>query len=130
MIQELRINNLLKNGIVSQIKENEAYCYKPFKGKNSIANRLNGKWFKLEELAPIPITEKILLDCGFEEDDFDLGAFGIWQDKYEYVYQINEYSLCFGQRIHYSNNIENIKHLHQLQNLFYSLCGKELELDI
>lgn len=87
------------------------------------------------EVEPIPLTEEWLLKFGFEKREasscvawhigenpithdwlFDL----VWLDKPELIGAEN-YPF-------YRNGYHLIKYVHQLQNLFYCLCGKELEL--
>lgn len=77
---------------------------------------------------PIPLTEEILLKCGFGyavskscmrlniKDDLY-----IWFDK-----ETNSTSIDTST----SGIYINFKYLHQLQNLFHSLTGKELEINL
>jgi hypothetical protein len=81
----------------------------------------------LKKYKPIPLTEEWLLKLGFEK-----------------IYESN-YRLKFDHKIHmecgydfskvedkseegfrYFGKYIKIQHVHQLQNLFYSLCGEEL----
>lgn len=92
---------------------------------------------------PIPLTEEILLKSGFEKhgkvvsylslntglsDGYDdVEALLNWSDFTEK----NEGELLFvfegkGRWI----NISHIKHLHQLQNLYFALTGEELTIDL
>ena len=73
----------------------------------------------------IPLTEEILLKCGFEknirEDDFDY-----WTHKEigEEIWQHDEgfcHNLCYGGDINY---------LHSLQNLFFAITGEELNIEL
>jgi hypothetical protein len=72
---------------------------------------------------PIPITEEILLKCGFV------------QCENEFWYQKNIISISpsvgtyeiQGSKLSLSVMRENpIRYLHQLQNLYWCLCGEEL----
>lgn len=90
----------------------------------------NDKWIHYkqgvltpEDITPIPITEQILLDCGFEklgENYWGIEHFKIsfQQDKFWYLFE--NYSVDF--------NIPDIEinSLHALQNLYYALTGTEL----
>ena len=78
------------------------------------------------DFEPIPLTEEILLKCGFKyykEDNsyqLDFGFYCIW-GRLE-----KEFTL-------YSNGDETeteIKYLHQLQNLYWCLTGQELEVNL
>ena len=82
---------------------------------------------KLEDLQPIPLTEEWLLKFGFEND----GSY--WRPKdcwHRYV---------FHQRAFFTNvlNLEpeggivphaQVYYVHQLQNLYFALTGKELTI--
>lgn len=79
-------------------------------------------------ISPIPITEELLVKCGFEQDDeldyrFRLG---IKHDPDFITYDLddNMYS------IHDSWINTTIKSLHQLQNLYYALTKQELTIEI
>lgn len=88
-----------------------------------------GSWFvSFDKLDPIPLTEYILLKCGF-------GGVGF----YENVYQKNNCRLHLGIKnskdifvYHQENNHLELEiiGLHQLQNIYFSLVGKELEVKL
>lgn len=110
---ELRLNN---------------WVYSPEVGSNVQVTLLsNDNWLSLssatwdqpsfEEIDPIPLSEEILLKCGFEKT-FEGGS--LW-----YLGKFFVSSLDF---IYWSNI--KILYLHQLQNLYWCLCGKELEINL
>jgi hypothetical protein len=74
-------------------------------------------------LKPIPLTEEILFKCGFEEDgqlfhnQIALYKNGVGGFNYNVNYFEHE-------------NLEEIEHLHQLQNLYCALTGTELEINL
>ena len=130
MIQELRVGNYVaykgKPSLVCALdyypklrKENISVVYKwgepPYKTNGVIQ--------------PILLTEKLVLQCGFNQLDdytFDNDEMEITQDwDDQTVYYItthaNEYTVS-GHRIEY---------LHQLQNAYFCLSGgKELEVNL
>lgn len=73
--------------------------------------------YTCDVVSPIPLTEEWLLKFGFEKKrDFfhlDYESFCIFLDKKGYYTHINCGNLY-------------IKHVHQLQNLYFALTGKEL----
>ena len=76
-------------------------------------------------LLPITLTEEILLNFGFYEiykSEFSI-RYGIENfDEIEF-----KWNKTFGWNFYYKTFcIEGIKYVHQLQNLFFSLTGKEL----
>lgn len=71
---------------------------------------------------PIPLTEEILLKCGFDHDvDYMMSKKGL-TICFE---KIGDALMCFLE----CANIE-IKYLHQLQNLYFALTGEELEVNL
>ena len=75
-------------------------------------------WFK-----PIPLTEEVLLKCGFEKKKWD-NIFSIYSEAKNCFIEI-EYDIyanvCVIKDVEF-----NIKHLHALQNLIHALTGEEL----
>ena len=89
---------------------------------------------------PIELTEEWLLRFGFEVDD-DLGD----QIYYQIPNQKNGYGICFdhddiafykfygngGENVHtLIHDEEHLQYVHQLQNLYFALTGKELEFKL
>ena len=69
---------------------------------------------------PIPLTEDILLKCGFERIESK------WRLKNGYHWiQVNLYS-------YFINHIQHglIEYLHELQNLYFALTKEELEINL
>lgn len=76
-----------------------------------------------EILKPIPLTEEWLLRFGFEQ---------IGSTVYTNIGSIEIGTISNGKRFYIQIRSENvtlpIKSVHELQNLFFCLCGKELVL--
>jgi hypothetical protein len=87
------------------------------------------RYYYYEEIHSIPIDEKWLTDFGFEKRK-NLNNTPTWiyfKDNERWMYQDWE-TLEFTIRPFGLNNQTEIKYIHQLQNLYYCLVGKELEL--
>tara|TARA_R110000772_G_scaffold99393_1_gene199295 strand:+ start:42 stop:404 length:363 start_codon:yes stop_codon:yes gene_type:complete len=72
------------------------------------------------EFRPIPLTEEWLVKFGFEKLEG-------WDDMYYFkigYFQIYEYNVSG-----YEYDDFNIKHVHQLQNLYFALTGEELKIN-
>ena len=76
------------------------------------------------QIYPIPITEDILLKCGFKDlgyGEFELGSYmcdGEYTDK-------DEWEFCYlGKRLC------TVYFTHQLQNLYFALTGEELTIKL
>jgi len=106
----IRIGNLLsKNGNVIKVKGISRHC-------GDYAINTEDSWVYLKNCEPIKLTEKWLLKFGFIKDSvhlyYSLGQFIIRHD----------FVLCdIDIRV-------EIKHVHQLQNLYFALRGEELIL--
>lgn len=69
---------------------------------------------------PIPLTEEILLKCGFRSNPY--------QDRYELGSLHIECDKTKGQTALWINDFPYVKHLHQLQNLYFALTNQEIEI--
>ena len=122
---ELRLGNWVKteykeigNIKITEIRESVIY-----------SNKTNG--ISYSSLLPIQLTEKILLKYGFIEDDFNkngdlyLPLKNICLDGHlDYLYVKDKSEVV---KLRSIRSVE-IKSLHQLQNLYFCLVGKELEI--
>lgn len=82
----------------------------------------------LEYIKPIPLTEEILLKCGFEgskETIFTRNDIGSIYFRKPYL----ESSLYLIKAVS-GDKMTSVTHLHQLQNLYFALTGKELEVKL
>lgn len=108
MIQanELRIGNLVKN-------------------KYGDIGQVDIVWLRLvtegEIFEPIPLTEEILLKCGFEKKVNYVKGMTI-QDGIAF-FDDNEFG-------HDKEDEIECKYLHQLQNLYFALTGQELTIEL
>lgn len=115
--QELRIGNLVQHK-----------CGAPYKISAHDLIDIIEETFNPE---PIPLTEERLLEFGFEIKDknysLNVGGelfryaikdgFVIWK-THRNLWQMNEYT----------NNYTQYEYIHQLQNLYFALTGKELTI--
>ena len=123
MIKEndLRLNNLVKwNGLVQKIT---AIAF-----GNCLLDKYPTADYPVEliEIDPIPLTEKILLSCGFKKRK---SCFGYW--IYEIMFHHTVFSVedvDFGLCYFYIGNthVSQTKNVHELQNLYFSITGEEL----
>lgn len=112
---ELRIGNIIKDDDVTYVVSGIE------KRKHQEVVYLDGNIFApiaLSNLNPVPITEEWLLKFGFEKGNNKMilisGDLGIVFDDYKGC-------LLTGKHV-------PIKHVHQLQNLYFALTGEELTL--
>ena len=120
-LYELRIGNFVETELPST-RQKRIKKVSEIKQKHVLLDRA---WYHLDKLIPIPITEKILLKCGFE--------------KFKWITETNVFKhgdlnctldenglQVFGAAF---NNLKPVKYLHELQNLYYDLMENELEID-
>lgn len=98
-----------------------------------------------KDLKPIPLTSEILERCGFDESGFLYltekeernferewlhRTFLFYSEEVLLYYIANDYKFDLpGDGWHtQAVGYRHIQYLHQLQNLYYSLTGKELEI--
>jgi hypothetical protein len=106
--KDLRIGNITSAGVVSEILQDRFYVHD---GESS----LKSTWFDIQ---PIPITEEWLLKFGFEYEDSKKELLS----KHSVSFYIPYNQLrCYGHP-------NNIKYIHQLQNLYFTLKGEELTI--
>ena len=129
-IKELRVGNWVLNPELVQDYENNP---NPVDFACERINRID-ELFDHDEYEPIPLTQEILLKCGFEDED---GGFGRWLRLDYDIHNKNRHML-------YKVGVERVemcsrgvttadaplKHLHQLQNLYFALTRKELNVEL
>jgi hypothetical protein len=84
--------------------------------------------------SPIPLTEETLLRCGFEINDstFNTKAATLKEyvpDRSPLIVILDINGNLAGPALAYERST-NVKSIHQLQNLYFALTGKELEVEL
>lgn len=125
-VEELRLGNVIEfEGMYCEVQEIDMQGVMVF-----IKDTQERVWIDLFQFIPIPLTEEILLKCGFEY---------IESKKVYKLYLPNDNQLLIGfnfqneLKLYYkvfNVDLVDIKYLHQLQNLYWCLCGKELNVNI
>lgn len=109
---ELRIGNLVL--INSNIHEVDVVDY------NQVIATVTGL-IELKYVKPIPLTEEWLLRFGFDKS-------GLYHAKNQvYIYYERRWTDT-GYEYRFNYTSIKIKHIHQLQNLYFALTGEELTI--
>lgn len=75
------------------------------------------------DLEPIPLTEEILLKCGFEEDA------NLFHNNIA-LYKNGVGGFNYNANYFEHDNLISVDYLHQLQNLYFALTGEELKIEL
>lgn len=144
--QDLRIGNYIQyydenNIIIDKIKSIwfddgiEQYRLELFSGKfNNYQVSING-------VSPIPLTEELLLKCGFQFIAEEMGYYDFYrykiEDKYGHSFDFNLHGndLCEvvnnGNYNYYNYDIHiSFKYVHEIQNFIEPIMGKQLEIKL
>ena len=123
---ELRLNNLVmvnyKTDLLSKVTWiQEGSINVTFDRQPDL---VNGIVCSVSDLIPIPLTEEWLIKFGFRKTWFgyDIISTGIEIEPLEN----EDYTICINANEYHIG--ENFKYVHQLQNLYFALTNKELEL--
>lgn len=121
--KELRIGNWI-------------YCFNPNeKGyPHNLTTQVTLQHFKLmrdegnfNDYSPIPLTTEILEKCGFKLEYGGQLPDYIQREGFMMYWYEEKLSANFG---HVKQMDREIQYLHQLQNLYFALTGKELEINL
>jgi hypothetical protein len=120
---ELRIGNYVNADLYNdKYILIESICSK----NEDVFNSESGE-IPLISLNPIALTEDILLKCGFE-----YSTMGIYKKSNLYLIKWSDENAEFN--VFGANGIKlikvEIKSIHQLQNLYFALTNKELEINL
>jgi hypothetical protein len=96
-----------------------------YRNKAITVNWQELKWIQEENnnFQPIPLTEEILLKCGFVKD-------GRWFCLHFGFYSIGIANDESGFNYVWDDGFRTIKYLHQLQNLYFALTNEELTINL
>jgi len=124
MINELRLGNFVwgvsdRREVVYAIEEHTVTVGHPFK---AYVGNTNTRCYA-DEIKPIELTPELLGKCGFTERDeiWDHNLFDMWLYPTRRGWFISP---------HMPDGGVPIKFLHQLQNLYFCLTGKELIVEL
>lgn len=140
-VQELRIGNVIEaecynsgtieKHIVKEIFSNSVMITidKRFLPEDSDLHRImegSSSEYKSSDIQPIPLTEEVLLKCGFEELNGLSDVEHITRFSKNLIFQIGKSQndkFMYGL----TNGVVYIKYLHQLQNLYFDITNEELK---
>lgn len=130
MIKEndLRLNNLVTVNYKTDLLSKVTWIQEG--SINVIFDRqpdlINGIVCSANDLIPIPVTEKILLSCGFKERK---SVFGYWiyEIKFQHaIFSVEEVDLGLCYFYIGNTHVTQTRYVHELQNLYFSITGEEL----
>lgn len=131
-VNELRIGNWVdRDGKYIQIRTIDGYL-------NEVSEGSMLTQHSIDRISPIPLTPEILEKAGFEIDE-DKGF--VREDDLKYPVHSSQLDIIhirgqfflwveIDEDAFYNFRMREITHLHQLQNLYFSLVGEELPITL
>lgn len=97
------------------------------KGGLGVEDEIESTWIEIDQFEGIPLTEEWLVKFGFERKNYSddtVNDYWIHKDMFpdHYVYYLPYKNLSI-----YVGSL-TIEYVHQLQNLYFSLTGNELQI--
>lgn len=125
-IQELRIGNLVKCKMSNDSAIYSVIQIDGFGLKVRLSHPRHTEFTPIDRIKPIPLTEEILLKCGFDfsENAYFSPIFNL-VSKLRIVGHDGDFRLLLNTQM-----AIKVEYLHQLQNLFLDLTGEELEVKL
>ena len=129
---ELRIGNLVMGKHLSVRNTIEVYKIAKvnWNGSIMVENRISRFEEDMEDdITPIPLTEELLLKCGFVKRDDGVYELNVGRSYLPILQLING---RFNINLYENSGIElpYTPTVHQLQNLYFALTGQELNIEI
>lgn len=128
--KELRVGNYILDdeNIIAKVEKIESTDFNEWSGSGDppVIFSINGDFRESEVINPIPLTEELLGQCGFEPSYFENG------EQSQYFRRDGPH----GEEFWFNKDMTllwwdvEIKYLHQLQNMFFAIRGKELEVKL
>lgn len=128
-IHELRIGNLVKCKTSNDSAIYSVIQIDGFGLKVRLSHPRHTEFTPLDRIKPIPLTEEILLKCGFRKTNLEG-----YDVHFKYTNPLLRSDITAIYNSDFSLKLDGvargIKYLHRLQNLFFDLTGKELEVEL
>lgn len=137
--KELRIGNFYTTGVEHYLSEfdDKVECLESLVKDNKWTGgycliSTNGNKTAIDRIQPILLTKEILLKCGFKKVSRNNGLFYTHNDCFE-LHEFNQwehFSYTCGDNLSGNFISTRVDSLHQLQNLYFLVNGKELEVKL
>lgn len=120
--KDLRIGNFVNYKYFNPHPENTEYCFTKvvikgvYESSIMISFPKQKHIEKVSKVYSIPLSQEVLLKCGYSESNFESGEILLVEGGVFIITHLIEKKV--------------IRHLHQLQNIYYALTGKELDVSL
>ena len=127
---ELRIGNYIYDdeNVIVKVERIDSKRYNDWNGEGNppVLFSINGSIYESDIINSIPLTEEILLKCGFKYENGEYVR-GLWKLLPDFPKEeVIGYGLFIKGLEWRRINQNSIKYVHQLQNLFFTITGYEL----
>lgn len=127
---ELRVGNIIEqygkhvivDGIDKKHRKDNDYYIRVKEDKEI------GYWFN--QFKPIPITEDLLLKCGFELKGIIFRINNGFANQFDVNYSLSRNIYYYDWSKYGIYNEVELKYLHHLQNLYFALTNEELQINL
>lgn len=135
--RELRIGNYVSANINDIVRNIEIHAittcgvseYGGLKEPENPQSTYERKWISVDAINPIPLTEDILLKCGFKP--YKSHFAGHWYENFYFeLANLRPDDDLWVVRIFKHHMPGSYKYLHQIQNLWRDVTGEELEVKL
>lgn len=123
-INELRVDNWVYNSYTKQ----NIQVYPMMIPQLHRLEKENGS-LKDCNIDPIPLTEEILLKCGFRDVSSYKDYWLTVEDDLTIEISVRRNEMCF-TCVSDVGLLCDVKYVHQLQNLYFAISGKELKIEL
>lgn len=130
---ELRISNWVKHSGAWSVRNDKGLDNIVFQWSDIDFYHIHECTLSYEFIEPIPLDEDILLKCGFRRHDsilwaIDNDGFISIQERGTWVNGKPDGEISYVLYKGAAGAICDLKYLHHLQNIYFDICGKELNI--
>lgn len=127
-LKELRIGNLVSlNGRYIDVESISSAVINITGEDEEFGGFIGDSWRDIE---PIPLTPELLVKCRFKKVEIDAYSDLFKRTTKDFMFSVIYNYIQDKATFNSPHFTQFIQHLHQLQNLYFSLTGEELQINV